>query len=228
MCQNNKLLVVLTILTTLLTLSVIYLLVTVWQLQSVLDQVQSQLKEKDRNDLKQRDRVQNQLTKLHHELNRVSGDLSKLGTKYDVLYKMVIADKEETRQIVRKMFSNQIDLINSVIATKKEHEANISMLANTIDENHIKVNQSMTGLVELFVREISECKDIYSTILQRLKELESREPVMIENRVVVEREYHVQRVVPQQTWGERIGSYIGGKVQEGLSSLARKAIALFS
>ena len=232
MCQANRLLVVITLL---IALIVIFLSAIIWQqsqsigqlqselgqLQSQLKEVQSHLKERDQDDLKQRDRFQNQLTELHCELNRANG---KLGTKYEVLYKMVVADKEKTRQQVGKMFSLQIDLINNVIATKKEHEANISMLANMIDDNLVKVNQSMTGFVKLFVDKISECKDVTSTILQRLKQLEAREPVMIENTVVVEREYHLQHVDHQPSWGERIGCYIGRFVDDGVRFLARNAI----
>ena len=201
--------------------------VTAWQqqqvigeLQSTLHQLQSQV-QRDR-----RDRLQEN-EEIRSELSQIRRDLRQLGSKYEFLYKMVVADKEETRRQVGNIFSQQIALINNINITNEESVTNMTLMEHKIDENQIRVNQSMTGLAELLVHEITMCKGEASTLSERIKSLESQGPVVMIEKRIVEREYHLQRVEPQQTWGEQIGSFIGGAVQDGLLFLAQSVIRLF-
>ena len=211
-----------------------YLSIQVWQLQESLARMEStlykqqELIDREHNEhLKERIEFQKQFLEVRRELQKTNGDVVKLTSQYDILYKMVLRNKEEARAQVREVVSLQSGLINNVMAIKEEYESNITRIDEKMDENLKRINDSMVGLAELFVNENTECKNETWLISERVKKLESRPPVMIENKVHVEREYHMAKFEePQLTLGERIGQFVGGVLQDGTTFLLSKALKI--
>ena len=222
----------------------VFLTIQIWQLQenqakllSMLYKQQGQLEQERDERHKESNEFQRQSLEVYSE---VKGDVKKLAGQYDHLYQMVLRNKEEARDDVQHVLHLQIDLTSNVVAIKKDQETNVARIDNKMDDNQKKVNDSMRGLAELFVDEITKLENKIAKyenetwlIGERVKQLEAtaREPVMIENKVHVETEYHhhhpvVQYREPQLTLGERIGKFIGGVVQNGVSSLLSTAMGI--
>ena len=214
---------------------IIVLFAQVWQLKEQLDQ----------------QRVEQKVfkTAVYSELREIN---ERAERQYEVLYKMVLKNREEAREDAQKVLSLHIDLTDNVVAIKSEHNMDVARLDEKVDvnkkevnekmgENQKKVNDSMRGLAELFVNEADKLENKMAKyenesrqIHEKIKQLEAmgREPVMIENKVHVETEYrhHHHQVVefrePQLTLGERIGQFIGGAVQNGATFLLSKALGI--
>lgn len=213
----------------------IVLFVRIWQLQEQLDQQHNEQKEYK--------------MAVYSELEGIN---EKVERQYDILYKKLLKNRDEAREDVKTMLSLHIDLTNNVVAMKDEHEIDVAKIDEKVDvnqekmnekigENQKKVNNSMRGLAELFVNEMTKFENKMAKhenetrlIRERIKQLEAmvREPVMIENKICVETEYHhhhhgmVQFREPQLTLGERIGQFIGGAVQSGATYLLSKAMGI--
>ena len=223
----------------------IFLTFQVWQLQesqtkllSILFKQQSQLTQERDERHKEKNELQRQFVETYSE---VKGDVKKLFGQYDVLYQMVLRNREEARDDVRHILHLQIDLTSNVVVVKTTQESNVARIDDKMDENQKKLNNSMRGLAELFVDEVTKLENKIAKyenetqlIGERIKQLEAkaREPVMIE-RKAHETEYHyhhhhgvVEYREPQLTLGERIGKFIGGVVQTGTSYLFSKAMGI--
>ena len=166
--------------------------------------------------------------KMQGQLDREHEERQKLARQNDLLDKMILRNKEVARGDVQNVLSLQIGLISNVVAMKGEHESTMARIDEKMDENQKTFNNSMRDLIEMFVNEIMECKNKTSLISEKVKQLEAREPVMIENKIHVETEYHqvVEFREPQLTWGEWIGQRVGGAVESGAVFLLSKALGI--
>jgi hypothetical protein len=206
----------------------IILFVQNWQLKEQLNQQQNELKE----------------FKL-----AVSGELQAINEsaqrQYDILYKKVLKDREDSRLREDKILSLLTKLSKYAAAINNTLEINTARLDEKVDaseqkvneeigDNQRKVNDSIRSLAELFVNEITKSENRLAkleneTQLMR-KQLEAA-PAMIENKVHVETEYHHHHhhqaaEYREPTLGERIGQIVGGVIQSGATYLLSKAIGL--
>ena len=206
--------------------------VQTWQLQEQLNQ--------QRNEQKQFQVV-------------ISGELHMINKKvqghYDILYEMIQKNREDAKQDARDTLSLFTDLLDHVAAVEHKYEIEMARLDEKVDtndkkvtkkigENHQKVNNSMRGLAEFFVNEMTTIENrvakFENETREKIKQLEAmaREPIMIENKINIDTEYrhHHHQVVefrePQLSLGERIGKFIGGVMQNGATSLFSKAMEI--
>ena len=206
--------------------------VQAWQLQEQLNQ--------QRNEQKQFQVV-------------ISGELCMINKKvqghYDILYEMIQKNREDAKQDARDTLALFTDLLDHVAAVEHKYEIDMARLDEKVDsndkkvteeigENQQKINNSMRGLAELFVNEMTTFENraakFENETREKMKQLEAmaREPIMIENKVHLDTEYHyhhhqvVEFREPQLSLGERIGKFIGGVVQNGATSLLHKAMEI--
>ena len=194
-------------------------------MMSMLYRMQGQLEREREECQNDQNELQRQLLEVYNELK---SDMKKLADQCNLLDKEILKNKEVVRDYVQNVLSLQIDLTSNVAAMKEEHESNMARIDEKMDENQKMFNSSMRGLIEMFVNEITECKNKTSLISEKVKQLEARGPIMIENKVHVETEYHqvVEFREPQLTWGEWIGQRVGGAVESGAAFLLSKALAI--
>lgn len=205
-------------------------------------------------------KLEEQLRQQSNELKEfkltVSGELQAINKReqnhYDILYEMVQKNREDARKDALDTLSLFTDLLNHVAATEdklkidtarldEKVDSNDKKVTEVISENQQKVNNSMRGLAELFVNEMTKSENRVvklenETLLihDKLKQLEAmaQEAIMIENKIHVETEYrhHHHQVVefrePQLSLGERIGQFIGGAMQSGTTYLLSKAMEI--
>ena len=183
----------------------------------------------------------------------ISGELQAINKKvqghYDILYETVQKNREDAKQDARDTLSLFTDLLNHVAAVEHKYESDRARLDEKVDsndkkvtekigENQQKVNNSMRGFAELFVNEMTTIENrvakFENETHEKIKQLEAmaREPIMIENKVHIDTEYHhhhhqvVEFREPQLSLGERIGKFIGGVMQNGATSLLHKAMEI--
>ena len=196
--------------------------------------------------------LKEQLNQQHNELKQfklaVSGELQAINERaqrqYDILYEKVRKNRKDAREDAGNILSLLTDLTDNIKVIKDKYEIDVARLDEKVDandkrvneeigENQRKMNNSIRGVAELFLNEITKLENETLLIREKVKQLEaiSREPVMIENKVHVETEYHHHhhhQVVESRepTLGERIGQFIGGVLQTGATYLLSKAIGL--
>ena len=228
----------------------------VWQQQQIIGELRSEIGEL-RSEVYQTHKLfEKERNEQQKESYRFRKELQKLSTKYEELKKMVVAYKGQLQNVLHllnnltrevkgikeeherseAMLDDKIDLTqkkntelitdltSNVKAVDEEHEGSLAQLDDKIDSNQRKYNESLVNLAEFFANDITEWKN---KTFERLHQLESRPPVTIENKVVME--YHVQKVEPQLSWSERFGQFFGGVIQKGAATLfssALKAIGL--
>ena len=202
-----------------------------WQLQQQLNQLQEQLNQQ------------------HNEQKQfqvaISGELHVINKRekrhYDILYEMVQKSKENTKNIL-SLFA---DLTKNVKVIKKKLEIDVARLDEKVDsndkrmteeigENQQKLNNSMCGLAELFVNEMTKFENraakFENETREKHEQLEAmaRQPIMIENKVHVDTEchHHHHQVVPQLSLGEQIRQIVGGVLQSGTTYLWSKAMEI--
>lgn len=193
------------------------------ELRSEISQLEKQLQEERNERRKGQNQFIAQCQEVRNELKQVKRDMNILQSKYAMLKEKFLEDKKETINRFETLLSLQTRLRMNVTTDMEELEARTD---SRIDTNEKKNIESQVALVNLFVAEISEWKNKTLSHDERLQQLESRERIMIENKVVVEREYHVQTVEPQMTLGERIGRFFGGAIEEEAKRLTSAALRL--
>lgn len=210
-----------------LVIAVTVLSVRVWQLEQA-NAEQKKINEKLQSDIsninqqlaKQEavrgsDRVQ--LLKLLQEVRtEMKNEVDK---KYKSLKRMIEAEEERRTKQEGRMLSLHEDLVTNVIDFKEEQKTTVAGIDHKIEESQRQTNESIVGLTKVFVEEITEWKLKTSTLNDTVQQLASRKPAMIENKVVVETNYHMQTYDSQMSLGERIGKFVGGMIQEGASAI---------
>ena len=209
----------------------IILVVQNWQLQQQVNQLEERLNQQHNEQKQFQVAVSGELQAINKTEQR----------NYDILYEKIRKNKEDARENTLSILSLCTDLTNNAKATKEKLEIDLARLDEKVDandkkvteeigENQQKVNNSMRGLAELFVNEMTTVKNETLVIHEKLKQLEAmaREPIMIENTVHVDTEchHHHHQVVPQLSLSEQIRQIVGGVLQSGTTYLWSKAMEI--
>ena len=206
--------------------------VTVWQLKQEIAELKksnekqtlviSEIAEQRTRDEEKHESHYAQLFKL---LQEERNERERWQNKSDARYKNLKTDEEINAKFARKVLSLHTDLATNMIDFKKEHNATVAAIDHRIEESQRQTNESVIGLAKVFVEEITEWKNktsaenlaLHDRMRQLALEVQNsvHAPTMIENKVVVETNYHVQTYDSQLSLGERIGQFVGGMVETG-------------
>ena len=217
-------------------LQVLVLSVIVWQQQQEIAELKksnekqtlviSEIAEQHtRDEEKHESRYAKLLKLLQDERNEMKKKLDKLNTKYKNVKTMIATGEEMYAKFVRRALSLHTDLATDVIDFKEKHNATVAAIDHRIEESQRQTNESVIGLAKVFVEEITEWKNktlaenlaLHDRMRQLALEVQNsvHAPTMIENKVTVETNYHVQTYDSQLSLGERIGQFVGGMVETG-------------
>ena len=202
------------------------------ELGSEIRNLRKQIQEEHSEQVKKQNYIRMQyLEPLQNEQKLAQDDRERLLSAHENLKNAFLEERNRTLKLNLHL-SLLVRFRINVTTTMQELQANMIRLVSRIEAYEKKSNESLIEIVEFFVDEITELKNKTLSFEEQLRRLESREPVMIENKVVVEnkqyhhaehREYHVQKMEPTWTLGGMIGGFVGGIVEKGVNGLVSAA-----